>query len=349
MTRTGLLPDRKKFEQTVDGKKVGLYVLQLKDGVQAAITNYGARWVSMIVPDKKGELRDVVVGFETLDEYMHSTERYYGATVGRFANRIAKGKFTLNGKKYQLATNNGPNHLHGGPKGFPSVVWDVVSASDTQLELSYHAKDGEEGYPGNLTVHLAFTLSEDALQLSFRATTDQTTIVNLTNHAYFNLNGKGTILDHQLTIHASKYTPIDATSIPLGRLDEVAGTPFDFRKPAAIGARINQDHPQLKNGSGYDHNFVLDKNAKFSHAATATGDESGISMEVWTDEPGLQFYSGNFMKGKNRMRGGFIDDYRAAFCLETQHFPDSPNHPSFPSVVLQEGEAWETSSKFKFF
>lgn len=345
---TGHLPDRKKFEQAVDGKKVELFVLDSGTGIQAALTNYGARWVGMIVPDKKGEPRDVVVGFESLEEYIHSPERYYGATVGRFANRIAKGKFTLNGKQYQLATNNGPNHLHGGPKGFPSVVWDVVSASHTQLELSYHSKDGEEGYPGNLTVHLAFSLKEDGLQLSFRATTDQATIVNLTNHAYFNLNGTGTILDHQLTIHASRYVPIDATSIPLGSIDDVAGTPFDFRKPAAIGARINQDHTQLKNGSGYDHNFVLDKKEKFSHAATAAGDQSGITMEVWTDEPGLQFYSGNFMKGKHRMRGGFVDNYRSAFCLETQHFPDSPNQPSFPTVVLQEGEAWETSSLFKF-
>ena len=344
-----LLPDRKKFQDRVGGKKTDLFVLQNKNGVQAAITNYGARWVSMIVPDQQGNKKDVVVGFGSIREYVNATEPYYGATVGRFANRIAKGKFTLNEKEYSLATNNGTNHLHGGVKGFHAVVWDIVSEGANRLVLSYTAKDGEEGYPGNLTVQLGFTLEDNnELRLDFEVTTDQDTIMNITNHAYFNLNSQGSILDHQLQINASQFTPIDHTSIPLGTIDPVAGTPFDFLRSAAIGSRINEKNIQLKNGSGYDHNFVLDKGDSFSHAATAVGDQTGITMEVYTTEPGLQFYSGNFMKGKHIMKGAFHDDYRTAFCLETQHFPDAPNQPSFPSVVLQPGTTYRSRTGFRF-
>jgi len=343
---------KEDFQTTIDGRQTDLFVLKNAAGAEAAITTYGARWVAMLVPDKNGKLVDVITGFGSVEEFVQSSEPYYSATIGRFANRIKEGRFQLDGREYKLATNNGPNHLHGGPKGFHNVVWDAEQLDEKTLLLVYRSADGEEGYPGNLDVELTYTLTDqNELRLVFKAATDKTTIVNLTNHAYFNLNGQGsgTILNHLLQINADYYTPIDDTSIPYGTLDAVAGTPFDFRKPVAIGARINDDNLQLQNGSGYDHNFVLNKTTeRIGFAAKAVGDETGIVLEVFTQEPGVQLYSGNFMESAHRLKGGYEDAYRTAFCLETQHFPDSPNHPSFPSVILQPEDVYLTETVFRF-
>jgi aldose 1-epimerase len=291
------------------------------------------------------------VGFSDLAQYFNIKDAYYGATVGRFANRIALGKFSLNGKEYTLATNNGPNHLHGGVKGFDNVVWDAQQKDEATITFTYFSKDGEEGYPGNVQVKVTYNLTgNNELHAHFEAETDQPTIINLTNHAYFNLNGQGsgTILNHLLQINANHYIPIDATSIPFGTIDPVEGTPFDFRQPAAIGARINEKHEQLENGSGYDHNFVLNKNnGGLTFAAAAVGDKSGIRLEVFTTEPGMQFYTGNYMPGKNKLPNGATDDWRTGFCLETQHFPDSPNNPNFPSTILNPGEKFDSQTIFR--
>jgi aldose 1-epimerase len=329
------------------------YVLKNKNGLKAIFTNYGGRLVSLFVPGKKDTLTDVVVGFKTAAEYKNSTEPYFGATIGRYGNRIAKGKFMLDGKQVTLTINNGPNTLHGGKAGFQYVMFDAVQKGDNGLELTYLSKDMEGGFPGNAKVKVTYTLNDDnELRMDYEATTDKTTVMNLTNHAFFNLNGEGsgTILNHVVQINADKYTPVDSTLIPTGKLDPVAGTPFDFNKPTTIGARINAKNEQLKNGTGYDHNYVL-KSAgagKFNHAATVTGDKSGIVMDIYTEEPGLQFYSGNFMQSKNTFKGGSKDDFRTAFAMETQHFPDSPNEPSFPTTTLKAGETYKTSSYYKF-
>ncbi len=346
------LPARKSFQETVDGKPVDLYFLNNKNGVQAAITNYGGRLVGLLVPDKDGVPRDVVVGFDSLEGFITSTEPYFGATIGRYGNRIAGGRFSLDGKEYQLFLNNGPNTLHGGKKGFQAVVWDARQPSDSTLELNYLSKDMEEGFPGNLNVKVVYTLTgNNELKIDYTARTDKKTVVNLTNHAFFNLNGEGSglILNHELVINASRYTPVDSTLIPLGRLESVAGTPFDFRKPMRIGARIGQDNAQLKYGKGYDHNYVLDRSAdSLRFAGSVLGDESGILMEIFTMEPGLQFYSGNFMAGKNTFKSGAKDELRTAFALETQHFPDSPNQPDFPTTVLNPGDTYHTTSVYRF-
>jgi aldose 1-epimerase len=342
------------FGDTIDGKSVDLYILKNKDGACAAITNYGGRLVSLVVPDKDGKPTDVVVGFKNVQEYVQSTEPYFGATIGRVGNRIAKGKFSLDGKTYTLFTNNGPNTLHGGKKGYQDVVWDVMQPNDSTLQLKYLSKDGEEGFPGNLDITVQYTLAKDnALKIDYHATTDKRTVVNLTNHAFFNLNGEGsgTINDHVLQINANKYTPVDATLIPTGRLEPVEGTPFDFREPTAIGKRIDTAHnQQLKNGGGYDHNFVLNESdpSSLHLAAEATGDQSGIVMKVYTTEPGLQFYGGNFMQAKNTFKSGAKDSYRTAFCLETQHFPDAPNQKNFPSITLDPGKEYNTSTIYQF-
>ena len=346
------LPSKAAYQQTIDGKKTGLFVLKNKNNMQAAITNYGGRLVSLLVPDGK-KLIDVVVGFDSVQQFVASTEPYFNATIGRYGNRIAKGKFKLDGKEYTLFTNNGPNTLHGGKKGFQYVVWDAKQTGDSVLELTYLSKDMEEGFPGNLHVKVTYTLTSDnELKLDYAATTDKKTVVNLTNHAFFNLNGQGsgTINNHMLMINADNYTPVDSTLIPLGKNVPVANTPFDFRKPAAIGSRLDADDVQLKNGKGYDHNYVLNTNTSggLNHAATVTADKTNIVMDVYTQEPGLQFYGGNFMQSKNTMKGGVKDDFRTAFCLETQHFPDSPNQPSFPSTVLEPGKVYATSSVYKF-
>ena len=350
-TSTATTPSSSGFEKTIDGKQSHLYILKNKNGAQAAITNYGAHLVSLAVPDKTGKLTDVVIGFDNIDGYKKAMSAYYGATIGRYGNRIAKGHFTLDGKGYNLFINNAPNTLHGGKKGFNDVVWEAKQVTDSTITLTYLSKDMEEGYPGNLNCSVTYELTNDnAVKISYEATTDKNTLVNLTNHSYFNLNGigSGTILNHLVEMKAANYTPIDNTSIPSGPIAPVAGTPFDFTKPATIGSRINDNNEQLKNGKGYDHNFVLDKHDITTPVATVIGDKSGIKMEIFTTEPGLQFYSGNFMTGANTMLGGKTDSYRTGFAMETQHYPDSPNRPDFPSTELKPGQVYKTVTIYKF-
>lgn len=341
------------FKKEIDGKQTTLYTLKNKNNAEAIFTNYGGRLVSLLVPDKDGKLVDVVVGFKSVNDYEKSTEPYFGATIGRYGNRIAKGKFTLEGKTYSLFTNNGQNTLHGGKKGYQYVVWDATQPSANTLVLHYLSKDGDENFPGNLDVKVSYTLTDDnELKMDYEAKTDKTTIVNLTNHAFFNLNGDGSgeILNHEVQIYADEYTPVDSTLIPTGKIEKVKGTPFDFTKATTIGARINDKNEQLTFGKGYDHNYVLNKTKAMGmfHAATVKGDKSGIVMDIYTQEPGLQFYSGNFMQGKNTFKTGAKDDFRTAIALETQHFPDSPNQPAFPSTVLKPGQVYKTSSVYKF-
>lgn len=345
------LPAKAAFEKTIDGKPTSLYVLKNKNGMEAAVTNYGGRLVSVLVPDKTGKPTDIIIGFDSVDGFQKSTEPYFGATIGRYGNRLAKGKFTLEGKNYKIFTNNGQNTLHGGKKGYQDVVWDAKQLNDSTLELSYLSKDMEEGFPGNLKVTVTYGLTKDnGLQISYAATTDKTTVVNLTNHGFWNLNGvnSGSVLNHLVQINADGYTPVDSTLIPTGVISPVSGTPFDFTKAATIGARVEEKNAQLINGKGYDHNYVLNKHTSTTAVARVEGDKSGIVMEVFTDEPGLQFYSGNFMQSKNVMKGGQKDDFRTAFALETQHFPDSPNQPKFPSTVLKPGQTYKTQSLYKF-
>jgi aldose 1-epimerase len=335
------------------GKQADMYVLVNKHHARAVLTNYGARLTGLWVPDKNRKLTDVVVGFSRVEAYLNSTERYFGATIGRFANRIAKGKFTIDNKHYASSLNNPPNTLHGGKEGFSEVVWEATMPDDRTIRFTRLSKDGEEGFPGNLDVQVTYTLTDDnELQIEYVATTDKKTIVNLTNHAFFNLNGEGsgTTLNHRLRINADHYTPVDSTLIPTGKIEPVAGTPFDFRQPQTIGSRIDQPDQQLTNGKGYDHNWVLNtgKPGEMFTAALVVGDRSGIVLEVLTQEPGVQFYSGNFMQSKNTFKSGAKDDYRTAFCLETQHFPDSPNQPSFPSTLLEPGQTYRTKSIYRF-
>ncbi|MBA2498536.1 MAG: galactose mutarotase [Chitinophagaceae bacterium] len=348
------LPEKQNFQSTIDSMQTDMYVLKNKNGMTAVFTNYGGRITSLFVPAKNREMTDVIVGFDNVQDYVNATEPYFGATIGRYGNRIAKGKFTLDGKQYTLAINNAPNHLHGGTKGFQYVVWNATQLNDSTLELRYTSPDGEEGYPGKLDVKVTYGLTADnGLTMDYEATTDKKTVVNLTNHAFFNLNGEGsgTINDHMLMINAEQYTPVDSTLIPTGKMEPVAGTPFDFREPATIGSRLDTNaNDQLKYGKGYDHNFVLANapSQELRHAATITGDKTGIRMEIFTQGPGLQFYGGNFMQSMNTFKGGVNDDFRTAFCLETQHFPDSPNQPNFPGTVLNAGETYKTRSVYKF-
>ncbi|KLT66980.1 aldose epimerase family protein [Pedobacter sp. BMA] len=341
------------FKKEIDGKQVALYTLKNKHDAEATFTNYGGRLVSLIVPGKDGKPVDVVVGFKSVGDYEKATEPYFGATIGRFGNRIAKGKFTLEGKTYSLFTNNGQNTLHGGKKGYQYVVWDASQPNTNTLVLHYLSKDGDENFPGNLDVKVTYTLTDDnELKMDYEAKTDKTTVVNLTNHAFFNLNGdgSGTILNHEAQIFADEYTPVDSTLIPTGKIEKVTGTPFDFTKPLTIGARIEDQNEQLKFGKGYDHNYVLNKTKGMGmfHAAKIKGDVSGIVMDIYTQEPGLQFYSGNFMQSKNTFKTGAKDDFRTAIAVETQHFPDSPNQPGFPTTVLKPGQVYKTSSIYKF-
>lgn len=345
--------DPANFDTTLSGKKVSLFILKNHEGMEAALTNYGGRIVGLWVPDKQGKSVDVVVGFKNVVDYIHSTEPYFGATIGRYGNRIAKGTFRLDGKKYFLSINNGPNTLHGGKSGFQSVVWDASLLNDSTLQLRYLSPNMEGGFPGNLHVKVTYSLTgNNGLLCDYTATTDQKTIINLTNHAFYNLNGEGsgTILNHELQINANRYTPIDSTMIPTGAMASVEGTPFDFRLPKTIGARIGENNQQIQYGRGYDHNFVLNptRGDSMRHAATVTGDKTGIVMDVYTVEPGLQFYSGNFMQGKNTFADGSKDSYRTAFAMETQHFPDAPNHPNFPSTELKPGIVYHTTSLYVF-
>ncbi|HEY0751779.1 MAG TPA: aldose epimerase family protein [Chitinophagaceae bacterium] len=347
-----LTPEIINFHQTIDGKEVGLFVLQKHGDFAVAVTNYGARVVSIITKDASGESKDVVMGFDNLEQYIKSDEKYHGAVVGRYANRIAQGKFSIEGQEYILPINNGLHHLHGGIKGFHDVVWTVDEVNPDSIILSYLSQEKEEGYPGNLHLTVIYTVTdENALRIRFRARTDKATVINVTNHAYFNLNGQGSgdILNHQLMINALQYTPVDETLIPSGNLASVEETPFDFRKADNIGRRIHDDDQQLKYGGGYDHNFVLNKkDGELDLAAIATGDISGITLEVYTTEPGLQLYTGNFMKGANKMKQGMTDIQFGGFCLETQHFPDSPNKPHFPSTLLNAGEEFQSETIFRF-
>lgn len=346
------VPDSAAFKSTIDGKQTGLFVLKNKNNVSAAITNYGGRLVSLMVPDNKGKLTDVILGYDSLKSYQKPKEPYFGAIIGRYGNRIAKGKFSINGKAYQLDINDGVNTLHGGFKGFFSRVFVAKQISANELQLTYTSPDGEGGYPGTLSVKVTYILSDDnALKIAYEATTDKPTVVNLTNHAYFNLNGAGskTITDNQLQINASRFTPVDATLIPTGKLQEVKGTPFDFTAFKAIGTDISKTDEQLKNGKGYDHNFVLNKAGINTIAATLKSLVTGIVMDVYTEEPGLQFYSGNFLTGESHDgKHGAAYGYRSALCLETQHFPDSPNEPSFPTTLLKPGQTYKSTTIYKF-
>jgi len=346
---------KQAFGKTDDGQQMDLYTLTNAKGMEVAITNFGGTIVSIKVPDKNGNIADVLLGYDDVSGYQGG-KAYFGATIGRYGNRIAKGKFTLDGKTYTLPQNDGVNTLHGGTKGFSQRVWtakDVSSPAGQALQLTYVSKDGEEGFPGNLSVKVVFTLANtNELKIDYSATTDKDTVLNLTNHSYFNLSGKGEgdILGTELTLHASKFTPVDATLIPTGELRAVKGTPFDFTKSTAIGARINQDDEQLKLAGGYDHNWVLDagKTVALHLAAQAYDPTSGRELEVLTTEPGIQFYTGNFLDGSIHGKGGKVYNKHAAFCLETQHFPDSPNHPKFPTTELKPGQRYHTMTVFKF-
>ena len=344
--------DSTSYSATIDGKAVSLYRLKNKQGASVSITNYGGRIVSLLVPDKNNKLTDVVLGYDSIGSYRKKGEPFFGALIGRYGNRIAKGKFSLEGKDYQLQLNDGVNTLHGGTDGFFSKVWDAKQIDTTKLELKYSSKDGEAGYPGKLDVTVTYTLTDDnELKIDYSATTDKTTIVNLTNHAYFNLNGEGnpTILDHELFIDANAYTPVDSTLIPTGKMQQVAGTAFDFNKAKTIGKDIEQKDGQLVFGKGYDHNFALNKHDYNKAIAIVKSNVTGISMEVYTTEPGLQFYSGNFLTGADKDgKGGKSYPHRSAFCLETQHFPDAPNHANFASTLLKPGETYNTSTTYKF-
>ncbi len=339
---------------TVDGRGVDLYTLTNVHGLEAKIMSYGGIVVSLRVPDRRGAFDDVVLGFDTLAAYLKSTP-YFGALIGRYGNRIGKGRFTLNGVEYKLAINNGENSLHGGVKGFDKVVWNARSRKTMNgpaLELTYLSRDGEEGYPGNLSVKVIYTLTNhDELKIDYFATADKDTVVNLTHHSYFNLAGQGNgdILNHRLTIAANHFTPIDAGLIPTGEFRDVKGTPFDFMHATTIGARINQDDEQLKLGNGYDHNFVLNgKTGQLQQVATVLEDTTGRMMEVWTTEPGMQFYTGNFLDGTLTGKGGKVYRRRFGFCLETQHYPDSPNKPNFPSTVLRKGQRYRSTTSYRF-
>jgi len=347
--------EKRTFGAVEGGQEVDLYTLRNQSGMEVSITNYGGAVVSLKVPDRTGKLADVVLGYDNLEGYV-SDKSYFGAIIGRYANRIAHARFTLQGASYSLAKNDGDNELHGGTRGFNKRIWtarDVSGNDGKALELTYYSKDAEEGYPGNLTVKVIYTLTpKNELKIEYQATTDKETVVNLTNHSYFNLSGQGNgdILNHRLTIHAQEFSPVDSTLIPGPEPRSVRGTPFDFTHAEAIGARISLDDQQLKFGRGYDHNWILNPNGEhpLSLAAEVYEPESGRALEVWTTEPGLQFYSGNFLDGTVRGKEGKVYAHRAAFCLETQHFPDSPNHPAFPSTVLKPGQHFHSTTVYKF-
>lgn len=350
-TLSGLMP--KDFRTQIDGKDTELCTLTNKNGVELAITNYGAKIVSLMVPDRNGKLTDVVTGHKSIEDYLTSEEPYFGAICGRYGNRIARGSFTLDGVVYdQLAINNGPNSLHGGIKGFNFKVWDIEKKDEQTIELHYTSADGEEGFPGELQTTVTYRLTDDnEVVISYHAVTNKPTVLNLTNHSYFNLSGAGDpyIGDHLLTIHADYYLPTDNTAIPYGPKEKVEGTPMDFRTPHEVGERINDDFEQLIFGKGYDHTYVLNKEGnELSFCARCSSPKTGIVMETYTTEPGVQLYTGNWMTGNFEGKPGQRYPERAALCLETQHFPDSPNKPEYPTTVLRPGETFISQTIYKF-
>ena len=354
MNKTQSITGLKKadFQKSVDGKQTDLFILTNSKGVEITVTNYGAKIVSVSVPDKNGKLIDVVTGHQNIDEYLISKEPYFGAVCGRTGNRIANGKFSLDGKEYTLAINNGPNNLHGGIKGFNAVVWDAKQVDQQTVVLTYLSEDGEEGFPGNLTTTITYKITDDnAVEIEYQATTDQATIINLTNHSYFNLSGAGDpyIGDHLLQINADTYLPTDNTAIPYGKPEKVEGTPMDFRQATAVGKRINDDFEQLVFGKGYDHNYILNKAGnELTFCAKVESPKTGIVMEVYTTEPGVQLYTGNWMTGEFVAKNGQRYPERSALCLETQHYPDSINHPEYPTVILRPEEKFLSKTIFKF-
>jgi aldose 1-epimerase len=341
---------KKDYGKTSDGQAVDLYTLSNANGMKAEIMTYGGALVSLTAPDRAGKFGDVLLGMDDVKGY-ETPVPYFGALIGRYGNRIGKAQFVLDGHTSKLPANDNGNTLHGGDKGFDKRVWTAKPGAGASLELSYVSKDGEEGFPGTLSTKVVYTLTDkNELKIDYTATTDKTTVANLTNHAYFNLAGpgEGTILAHEVTINADRYTPVDSTLIPTGELRAVKGTPFDFTKSTAIGARIDQSDEQLKFGRGYDHNWVLNKGTGgLTKAAEVHDPKSGRVMEVWTTEPGLQFYTGNFLDGTLKGKGKTFQ-HRGAFCMETQHYPDSPNKPSFPSTTLKPGQTYKTSTVYRF-
>jgi len=345
---------KQSFGKMPDGTPVDIYTLTNANGMEARITTYGGAVVSLTAPDRHGKFADVVLGMDTLEGY-RSQANFFGALIGRYGNRIGHAQFTLDGRTYHLPNNDNGNTLHGGPDGFDKKIWHATearAADGPSLELTYVSKDGEAGFPGTLSAKVVYTLTnKNELKIDYTATTDKPTVVNLTNHSYFNLKGagEGTVLEHQVMINADRFTPVDGTLIPTGELRAVKDTPFDFTKATAIGERIGQNDQQLKFGNGYDHNFVLNRN----HDGLTKGAEvyepaSGRVLEVWTSEPGLQFYTGNFLDGKIHGKGGKAYPFRGAFCMETQHFPDSPNKPKFPSTELKPGATYRTETVYRF-
>lgn len=352
MNLSGLNP--KDFQTEIDGKKTDLYILKNQNGYEVAVTNYGGSLVAIMVPDKDGQVANVIQGHDNIQDAIDSPEPFLSTLVGRYGNRIAKGKFTLEGKEYSLSINNGPNHLHGGPTGFHARVWDAEQLSENSLKLHYLSADGEEGFPGNLDMTVVYTFTdENELVIDYTGTTDKTTVVNMTNHGFFSLSGIAnptpTIEDLECEINADYYVPIDDTSIPTGEIESVKGTPFDFTTPHAVGERIDADHIQTKRGAGYDHCFVLNKKqpGELTFAARVVEPKSGRMMEVYTTEPGVQVYTDNWADGYKGQHGATFPR-RSAICFEAQHFPDSPNHPYFPSVVLKPGEVYTQKTIYKF-
>lgn len=349
----------KAFGTTPDGRTTHLYSLRAHGGFGAEISDFGGTVVRLFAPDRHGTFEDVVLGFDSVEVYARPTGPYFGATIGRFGNRIAHGRFTLDGKTYALPTNNAPGgipcHLHGGVQGFNRVLWSAEMADTSagpSLRLQYRSRDGEEGYPGNVDATVVFSVvEENALQIDYTATTDQPTLVNLTNHSYFNLGGAGarSVLGHVLTLNADRYTPVDAGLIPTGELASVVDSPFDFRSPHTIGERIEKPNEQLRFGAGYDHNFVLNGGGgSLALAATVLEPQSGRELEVLTTEPGVQLYTGNYLDGSLLGKNGHTYPRRSGFCLETQHFPDAPNHPAFPSTVLRPGQTYRSTTVYRF-
>ena len=348
-TDSGLL--QSNFRTEVDGKKTDLFTLRNKNNMEVCITNFGGRIVSVMVPDKDGQMRDVVLGFDSIQDYI-SKPSDFGASIGRYANRINQGKFTLDGVEYQLPRNNYGHCLHGGPQGFQYRVYDAVQLNPQELQLTYVAKDGEEGFPGNITCKVLMKLTDDnAIDIQYEAETDKPTIVNMTNHSYFNLDGDaGSNAEHLLTIDADYYTPVDSTFMTTGEIVPVEDTPMDFRTPMPVGERINDfDFVQLKNGNGYDHNWVLNAKGDINRrAASLKSQKTGIVLDVYTNEPGVQVYAGNFLDGSLTGKKGITYNQRASVCLETQKYPDTPNKPEWPSAVLRPGEKYMSQCIFKF-